>query len=381
MLIMNSTLQFIFFLAMVLTTYGLLNYYFLRKHRFIITGKTFPLALLRLILFTVILAPVATFIFSAKEMSMLASITGFTGYSWLAFLGLFLVIHGILDLFVFILEKRGKEFSKKTIQIITAVAVSVNVIIIFYGFFEAQNIQIEKLSFSSPKIKEGRTIKIVQISDVHFSPIISVHSAKKIRDMVQKQNPDIIISTGDFLDRAIRKKKEVAAVMRTLKAPLGKYAITGNHEFIAGIKYSVDFIKNSGFKLIRNDTVVIEDMLNLTGVDDLSASRFGYTVKISEETVLSKVDSKNYTILLKHQPKVDEKNTQYYDLQLSGHTHAGQIFPFTLFAKIAFPYLCGFYKVNDNTNIYVNRGTGTWGPPIRFLVSPEITVIELKHQK
>ncbi len=378
---MNSTLQFIFFLAMVLTTYGLLNYYFLRKHRFIITGKTFPLALLRLILFTVILAPVATFIFSAKEMSMLASITGFTGYSWLAFLGLFLVIHGILDLFVFILEKRGKEFSKKTIQIITAVAVSVNVIIIFYGFFEAQNIQIEKLSFSSPKIKEGRTIKIVQISDVHFSPIISVHSAKKIRDMVQKQNPDIIISTGDFLDRAIRKKKEVAAVMRTLKAPLGKYAITGNHEFIAGIKYSVDFIKNSGFKLIRNDTVVIEDMLNLTGVDDLSASRFGYTVKISEETVLSKVDSKNYTILLKHQPKVDEKNTQYYDLQLSGHTHAGQIFPFTLFAKIAFPYLCGFYKVNDNTNIYVNRGTGTWGPPIRFLVSPEITVIELKHQK
>jgi len=378
---MNSTLQFIFFLAMVLSTYGLLNYYFLRKHKFIITGKTFPLALLRLLVFTIILTPVATFIFSAREMSILASITGFTGYSWLAFLGLFLVIHGILDLIVFILEKRGREFSKKTIQIITAVAVSINVIIIIYGYFEALNIQVEKVTFVSPKIKEGRTIKIVQISDVHFSPIISVHSAKKIRDLVQKQNPDIIISTGDFLDRAIRKKKEVAAVMRTLKAPLGKYAITGNHEFIADIKYSVNFIENSGFKLIRNDTVIIDDMINLSGVDDLSASRFGYTIKISEATVLSKVDTKNYTILLKHQPKVNLENTKNYDLQLSGHTHAGQIFPFTLFAKIAFPYLCGFYKINDHTDIYVNRGTGTWGPPIRFLVTPEITVIELKHGK
>lgn len=366
---------------MVLSTYGLLNYYFLRKHKFIITGKTFPLALLRLLVFTIILTPVATFIFSAREMSILASITGFTGYSWLAFLGLFLVIHGILDLIVFILEKRGREFSKKTIQIITAVAVSINVIIIIYGYFEALNIQVEKVTFVSPKIKEGRTIKIVQISDVHFSPIISVHSAKKIRDLVQKQNPDIIISTGDFLDRAIRKKKEVAAVMRTLKAPLGKYAITGNHEFIADIKYSVNFIENSGFKLIRNDTVIIDDMINLSGVDDLSASRFGYTIKISEATVLSKVDTKNYTILLKHQPKVNLENTKNYDLQLSGHTHAGQIFPFTLFAKIAFPYLCGFYKINDHTDIYVNRGTGTWGPPIRFLVTPEITVIELKHGK
>jgi predicted MPP superfamily phosphohydrolase len=159
---------------------------------------------------------------------------------------------------------------------------------------------------------------------------------------------------------------------------LGKYAVTGNHEFISGIEYSTDFITKCGFRLIRNSLVNVRTDLNIAGIDDPTGRRFLKTEKnIHEETFMSGINPGKYTILLKHQPKINKKATRFFDLQLSGHTHGGQIFPFTLAVKLAFPYIYGLYSINDNTTLYVSRGTGTWGPPIRFLAPAEITVITL----
>lgn len=379
---MYNTIMFIIFITVVISIYSLLNYYFLRKQQSILTTRSLPAILLKLVLFTIILTPVATIVFSRNEIPVLAAFTGFTGYSWLAFLFLFLVIHGLVDIILFGLEKAGfipPKYMAKEIFIITML---ISVSVLTYGFFEAKQIQIKKVTIETNKLPaEIKKLKIVQISDVHFSPLISVNTAKKIYKLVMSQNPDLIVSTGDLLDIAIRNYEEVAKVMRKLQAPMGKYAVTGNHEFIADIKYSEEFTKKAGFKMIRNKTVSVSNILNLAGVDDLSAARFGVFNLPKESEIFKGIDTNKYTILLKHQPRVEINNTNKYDLQLSGHTHAGQIFPFTLLVRIVFPYLKGMYQINESTKLYVNVGTGTWGPPIRFLVPPEITVIELRNSK
>ena len=378
---MQNTAMFLIFISLVITVYSLLNYYFIKKHNNILTRKSLPLLLLRLVIFTIILTPIATIFFSLKDIPIPAAITGFTGYSWLAFLFLFLIIHGTVDIVLFVIEKAGFKAKRHLAKEIFAITMIISLSVLIYGYFEAKDIQIERLTIETSKLpRDVKSIRIVQISDVHFSPLISVCTAKKISNLVQKENPDIIISTGDLLDRAIRNSKEVSKVLRKMKAPLGKFAITGNHEFITEIKYSLDFIKDSGFTIIRNDIVTIQDAINLVGVDDHTALRYNIPIDKSESDVLKNADTTKYTILLKHQPKIEDDTAKYFDLMLSGHTHAGQIFPWTLAVRIAFPYFSGLYEVDSTTKLYVNRGTGTWGPPVRFLATPEITVIDIKNK-
>ncbi len=376
---MTSRFQFIIFISVVIIIYSLLNYYFIKKNRSILTARSLPLIFIRLILLTLILAPVATVIFSINEIPLIAAFAGFTGYSWIAFLFLFLVIHGLADIILFVSERTGFKPSEKLARRFTLLTTLISVSIVLYGYVEAKLIRIERIEIRSEKLRSlQKGIRIVQISDVHFSPVISAATALRIKEIVEMEKPDLLLSTGDLLDRSIRNSSDVSRILRSIRAPLGKIAITGNHEFIAGIEYSKEFIKKAGFNLLRNRSLVIEGDLCITGVDDISASRFNVGIEKSEEEVLSGVDEKCYSILLKHQPRINVRTTGKFDLQLSGHTHAGQIFPFTALVRIIFPYFSGIYRIDGNTELYVSRGTGTWGPPVRFLASPEITVIDLK---
>ena len=115
--------------------------------------------------------------------------------------------------------------------------------------------------------------------------------------------------------------------------------------------------------------------MNIVGVDDPTARRFGHDVSISEDEILKKFSNEKLTVLLKHQPKIGAKSAGLFDLQLSGHTHNGQIFPFGLITSLFFPYHKGLFMVGKHSYLYVSRGTGTWGPPVRFLSPPEVTLI------
>jgi len=172
----------------------------------------------------------------------------------------------------------------------------------------------------------------------------------------------------------------MAMLFQQVYTPYGKFAVTGNHEFYAGIDRALELTKKAGFKILRGQAVDINGIITIAGVDDEAARGWQKGENTSEKELCSYISCSQYTILLKHRPVSYAESLCVYDLQLSGHTHKGQIFPFFLITRLFFKQYAGFYEVNNNSSLYVNRGTGTWGPPIRFLAPPEITVIDIVHK-
>ena len=157
----------------------------------------------------------------------------------------------------------------------------------------------------------------------------------------------------------------------------------GNHEFYAGIRQSERFLKAAGFKLLRNQEYGQDDLFRIVGIDDpVGRGRYKEeaAANLSETDLLARSNSQVFTILLKHRPTVENASLGHFDLQLSGHTHGGQIFPFNLVVRHFYPHQNGLYRLDKGSTLYVNRGTGTWGPPMRFLSPPVVTLIELTSQ-
>jgi len=227
--------------------------------------------------------------------------------------------------------------------------------------------------------KIGR-LKIVQISDVHLGLTIGESRLRKIIEHIKAEQPDILVSTGDLVDGQMNNQSGLARMIHEIPTKYGKYAVTGNHEFYAGLKDAIKFTEDAGFKVLRGEGLNISGVMNIAGVDDPTGKRYDLTSNISEKAMLSKLPSEYFTLLLIHQPQINKAESGLFDLQLSGHTHKGQIFPFSLIVKLFYRHINGLDRLGNQSYIYVSRGTGTWGPPIRFLAPPEVTVIELVHQ-
>jgi hypothetical protein len=203
----------------------------------------------------------------------------------------------------------------------------------------------------------------------------------RLQNIVQKvraEDPDIIVSTGDLVDGQTLMLDGLSDLLKKLNPKYGKFAITGNHEYIAGFDQAKGFIQKAGFTLLRDETTKIGDLI-MAGVDDPAGKRSGQSGGISEKELLSGLPHDRFILLLKHRPLVDGNSEGLFDLQLSGHTHKGQIFPFSIITRFYYPVHAGFAVLSQNAHLYVSRGAGTWGPPIRFLSPPEIAVIDLVH--
>jgi hypothetical protein len=247
-----------------------------------------------------------------------------------------------------------------------------------FGFFQALNIRTERIAIQTAKIPRdiGR-VRIVQISDVHLGLIVRQNRLAKILECVNAAHPDLLVSTGDLVDGQLNELEGLAEQIRKVRAPLGKYAVTGNHEFYAGIGTALKFTQEAGFTMLRERGLTVSGVLNLAGVDDPAGNRFGTGRKVSEKALLAELPRSAFTVLLKHRPLPDDESGGLFDLQLSGHTHKGQIFPFTVLIDSMYPKSAGLLELGAGARLYVSRGSGTWGPPIRFLSAPEVTVIDL----
>ncbi|MEW5734867.1 MAG: metallophosphoesterase, partial [Thermodesulfobacteriota bacterium] len=192
-----------------------------------------------------------------------------------------------------------------------------------------------------------------------------------------REKPDILVMTGDFTDLYTRWTPARAALFREIRPRLGAFAVTGNHEAYFDQGRALSFIADAGFRLLQGTSCVIRDggrdVMAVAGVDDPA---MGLTQ--NERAVLTKARSGGlFTLFLKHQPVAAKATRGLFDLQLSGHSHGGQIFPFHLLAAIPYTKLSGRADFSQGSTLYVSRGSGYWGPPIRIFAPREITVIDL----
>ena len=225
------------------------------------------------------------------------------------------------------------------------------------------------------KHHDGMTL--VQLTDLHIGPTIG---REALEDLVRRANalkPDIIAITGDLVDGGVGELRSAIAPIADLRARLGVYFVTGNHEYFSGARAWVEEIARLGVRVLRNERVQIDDagaILDLAGVDDRSASRYpheGHGEDLAR--ALSGRDKSRALVLLAHQPRTVLDSAVYeVDLQISGHTHGGQIWPFGALVRLQQKFLAGLGRHRD-TLIYVSRGTGYWGPPMRLGAPAEIS--------
>jgi predicted MPP superfamily phosphohydrolase len=348
-----------------------------------------PAATIALIIFMAIMvfAPILVRVLERMGFESMARLLAYIGYSWMGLLFLFFSTALLLDFYrlflSFAILTLPTDLSFLTLSPRHSFLISffISIIITIYGSFEAVNIRQEYITLRTPKIPpEVSRIRIAQISDVHLGLIVGKKRLERIIRKVKTANPDILVSTGDLLDGQADNLSGLADMLQKTATKYGKFAITGNHEFYAGLAHSVDFTEKAGFTILRGNGLNVSGLLNVAGVDDIAGKPYGLMKQVSEKAMLSKLPRNQFTLFLKHRPVMNKEARGLFDLQLSGHTHRGQIFPFSLITKLFYPNQAGLSRFEENAYLYISRGTGTWGPPIRFLASPEVTIIDLVHQ-
>jgi predicted MPP superfamily phosphohydrolase len=227
--------------------------------------------------------------------------------------------------------------------------------------------------------REYDGLRIVQLSDLHVGPFLRERWLDARIAQVQALRPDIVVITGDLVDHDASLAEPLVPRLQRLRAPLGVWGVLGNHEFYAGLPGAVEVFERSGIRLLRDASVELAPGLVMAGVDDLSARRqFGVNGRPVDRALTHRPPGS--TIFLCHSPWEVERAAQLgVDLMLSGHTHSGQIWPFTYLVRIMYPYVVGRFGVNGMTLI-VSRGTGFWGPPMRLFRPGEITAITLRSR-
>ena len=375
------------FLLLYLSIYPLVHYYAFRKIRAAFRpGRKANLGLI-LFMAVMIAAPIIVRLTERIGIEAGARFWAYVSFSWMGMLFLFLILSGAVDLsrLAFLAAEKilQRKLPRTTVSPRRLLAIQALLVVAVYGYgiFEAADIRLEGIEIASPKItaKIGR-LRIAQISDLHLGLIIREGRLNRVLARIQEAQPDILVSTGDLVDGQLNHFVKEAELLAAVKPPLGKFAITGNHEFYAGLQDALDFTERSGFTLLRQRGMVIGG-INLVGVDDPARNSFAQEPAPSERDALSAQPKENFTLLLKHRPDIDPNSLGLFDLQLSGHTHKGQVFPFNLLTWFFYPQRSGQLTRLDNGYLYLSRGTGTWGPPIRFLAPPEVTIIDLVPAK
>ena len=370
----------IFFILTFLCLYGGINVYAFFRARSFFHFSGFPQTIIIIVLILLIFAPILVRIAEAYHHEFLARAIAYTGYIWMAFVFLFFFFNVSFNIIVFLYKLTGSEAASLSLRNLSfGAAVFLAIILVVYGFIDARNIRVKTLQVKTEKILPNNgKIRIVQISDVHVGLMIRDNRLQAILDRVSEAKPDILVSTGDLMDGDLDNVMPQARRFTSITPKYGKYAILGNHEYYAGLNRSLEFTRAAGFEMLRDDVRQIAG-ISIFGADDITGQKMGLSKdkRLFEEMLARQ--GNGFVLLLKHQPFV--VNEENYNLQLSGHTHGGQIFPFMLVTRLFFPKNNGYYELGRNKSVYITSGAGTWGPPVRVFVPPEITVIDLIGNK
>lgn len=250
------------------------------------------------------------------------------------------------------------------------------------GAREAEHVRLKQIEVSNAKLPaDARPIRIVQISDVHLGLIVRERHLQRILELVESAQPDVLVCTGDLLDSSGVHVRPMAKRLQKLEVPGGKFAVLGNHEYFCGVSESLRALSAAGFQVLRGTNVSINvgsTALCIAGVDDPMGRIFEDEAILDEDRALPPLPNDMFTVLLKHQPVIRPESCGRFDLQLSGHTHGGQITPFQLFLLPFYGRVRGFHRLAGQSLLYISTGAGTWGPPVRLGAAPEVVLITVR---
>jgi uncharacterized protein len=385
-----KTGQFIIFISLVTAVYLAINYYiFIRGFQALPAGSGYRLwysLSFWLIASTFILARILE---RSWPCGFTEAVT-WIGSFWLAamlffFLVVFIVdIVRLLDYFFGILPAFITSNPVKTKLFLFWFAILFTVVQSVAGYINACTPRVVNVFAQTDKpMRDGKPVTIALATDIHLGTVIGPRKAAKLVSMLNRMNADIILLAGDVVDEDIAPviRKDIGQSLIKLTARYGVYAITGNHEYIGGAEKAVKYLTEHNITFLRDTFIVIDNKFTLAGREDRDKPRFTGIQRKPLGKVLEGVDPSLPLILMDHQPfHLDSVANAGVDLQLSGHTHHGQIWPFNYITKAIYTLSWGYLKI-DRTNFYVSCGYGTWGPPIRLGNRPEVVYITLGNSQ
>ncbi|GGG25402.1 metallophosphatase [Rhodococcoides trifolii] len=311
---------------------------------------------------------------------------GFVGLTWLAallYLSLGVLLLGFVALVVRVVGAAGRRDVSSTrrtfLRIGSAVVVAATAVTVGYGLVEAATPRVTRTDVALDRLPaEFDGVRVALVSDIHAGPARGAGFVQSVVDEVNAQKPDMIVLDGDLIDGTVELVGDVLDPIRQLSAPLGVFAVSGNHEFYAddGGKW-LDLWSGLGVDVLRNDHTIVTRSgadIAVAGVNDFTAPA---PYEPDMGAALDGVDPDQFVFMLAHQPRQAlEASDRGVDVQVSGHTHAGQLWPIRYLVPLQQPTVEGLDTVGSTT-VYTTRGAGAWGPPVRVAAPPEISMLTL----
>ena len=259
----------------------------------------------------------------------------------------------------------------------------ISFILIGMGVKQANTIQKTMIKVPTSKLPEGcQRLRIVQLTDLHLGPFVGLPLLAQILRKVREADPDIVVVTGDLADGKLTGRRREISMLRRIRPKYGMYAVPGNHDYYDDIDEAISFMESSGMKVLRTEAIEAGGII-IAGADDKDhLIKERWNLSRSETLVLSyeREQREKFLLLLRHRPVVETGTEGHFDLQLSGHTHGGQVFPLFSSRHRIPGYGRGLKKLKCGGFLYVSNGAGFVGPPVRLMAPPEIAVIDLVRE-
>lgn len=271
-------------------------------------------------------------------------------------------------------------------RVVALVVVVVVALLLVWGFIEAMRLpRTKRVDVVIPRLGEGLDgLRVAMITDTHYGPINRTRWSTLVADRVNEIDADVVCHVGDLADGTPAVRDQQVRPLAAVRARLARVYVTGNHEYFSEAQSWLDYMAGIGWSALHNEHVVVErggDRLVVAGVDDATARGSGAAGHGADlPRALADTDPELPVLLLAHQPKqIPAAVRAGVDLQISGHTHGGQIWPFNVLVRLDQPVVHGLSRHGERTQLYTSRGTGFWGPPFRVFAPSEITVLTLRR--
>ena len=382
-----KTTSFIIFFSIVLTIYTLVNFYIFKRVWPGLTGTCRTIFLYSFI--SLVLAyPLGRLAenFSRNVATDFLVIVGSFYLGMMVYAFLVILVIDILRLFnhfFAIFPAFMTRHPQQTTQLVTLGGLILVLLIVFLGYVNTLSLRVRTFPITIQKTAgELKELNLVMVSDVHLGTVIRSGRLDKIVDKINSLQPDVVLLPGDIVDEDVTSVAEqnMARILKKLNARFGVFSCTGNHEYFGGVEAAVSYMKQGGITVLQDSVVKVADAFYIAGRKDLMSERLADGRK-SLDWILREVDKSLPIILMDHQPyHLEIPRQNGVDLQLSGHTHHGQLLPFNYITRMIYDLSWGYAKI-ENTHYYVSCGVGTWGPPIKTNSYPEIVQLNLKFTK